>query len=315
MRLTKNSAKNNKKIISRVDIKIGFSCNNLCKFCIQGDKRNFIAAKPEKEIRNNLKQSFKEGISQVVFTGGEPTLHPRFLDLVEFAQKIGYKNIQIQTNGRRFAYLDFCKETINAGVNEFALSIHGHNAKIHDFLTSSPGSFNQVVQAVKNLKALNQRVITNTVITTVNYKYLPKIAKLLVDLNINQLQLAFIHISDAILKNKKWIIPRKKQVAPYVKKGLDVGIEAGISVMTEAIPPCLLKEYEKYISDLVIPYSKVYDAGFIMKDFTDYRINITKARGPNCPKCVYFSICEGPWKEYPELFGWKEFKPVMKKHV
>jgi len=149
-----------------MDIKIGFRCNNHCKFCIQGNKRDIIPAKPEEEIREDLEQSLHQGIREVVFTGGEPTLHPRLLNLIRFAKGLGYKQIQIQTNGRLFAYLDFCKEATSAGVNEFGVSIHGHFAKIHDFLTSVPGSFNQVIQGIKNLKSLNQKIITNTVITT-----------------------------------------------------------------------------------------------------------------------------------------------------
>jgi hypothetical protein len=37
-------------------------------------------------------------------------------------------------------------------------------------------------------------------------------------------------------------------VIPFLKKGLKIGLEAGINVMVEAIPPCFLKGYEKYES-------------------------------------------------------------------
>ena len=32
----------------------------------------------------------------------------------------------------------------------------------------------------------------------------------------------------------------------------------------------------------------------------------------NCIKCKYNKICEGPWKKYPEIYGWDEFKPIIK---
>jgi len=97
-----------------------------------------------------------------------------------------------------------------------------------------------------------------------------------------------------------------------VKKGLNVGINAGVKVMTEAIPYCFMEGYEEYIAEKVIPESDVFDAGFEVKDYSKYRKNQGKAKGPNCPKCKYYKICEGPWREYPQIFGWDEFKPVKK---
>lgn len=298
--------------MERADIKIGFGCNNHCQFCVQGDKRNFCVAKSKKEIYESLKDSFDQGKREVVFTGGEPSLHPNFFDLVKHARKIGFKEVQIQTNGRLFAYHDFCLKTIKAGATQFAPALHGPNSKIHDSLTCAKGSFNQTVQGIKNLKKLNQYVLTNTVITSVNAEYLPKLTNLLVDLDVDQFQLAFIHAGGTAYKNKDWIIPKKSEIMKYIKKALDIGIKARKRVMTEAIPYCLMEGYEDYIAEKIIPPSVVYDAGFVVNDYHKYRKDKGKIKGPNCPKCKYFKVCEGPWKEYPEIYGWDEFKPVIK---
>jgi MoaA/NifB/PqqE/SkfB family radical SAM enzyme len=296
--------------MERVDIKIGFRCNNRCKFCVQGDKRNLLPAKDLEEIKKDLKEAFKKGKREAVLTGGEPTLHPDFLEIVKSAKSIGFKEVQIQTNGRLFAYYDFCVKTIEAGATQFSPAIHGPNAEIHDFLTSAKGSFEQTIQGIKNLKKLNQYILTNTVVTTKNYKYLPEIARLLVDLGVNQFQFAFIHLGGRAYENRDWIAPKKTEALPYIKKGLDIGIKAGKKVTTEAIPYCLMKGYEDYIAERIIPEGMVYDIDFTLDDYGAYRRNKGKAKGPDCPQCRYFKICEGPWKEYPELFGWKEFKPV-----
>lgn len=297
--------------MKRVDLKIGFLCNNRCKFCVQGDKRDFCAFKDEKEIKENLEETYREGKREVVFTGGEPTLHPRFLDLVKYAKQLGFEEIQIQTNGRLLSYYDFCVKTVKAGATQFSPAVHGPNAKIHDFLTSSPGSFEQTIQGIKNLRKLNQYILTNTVVTTRNYRFLPEIARLLVKLEVDQFQFAFIHLGGRAFENRDWIIPKKTEAMPYIKKGLDIGIKAGKKVTTEAIPYCLMKGYENYIAEKIIPDAKVYDAGFVVEDYTDYRREKGKAKGPNCFRCKYDKVCEGPWKEYPELFGWEEFKPVL----
>ncbi len=299
----------------RIDLKIGFQCNNHCIFCVQGNKRETSPNKSDKEVKDILRKEVKyhEG---VVFTGGEPTVRKELVEWVRYAKKIGYKKIQIQTNGRMFAYKNFCERIIVAGANEFAPALHGSNAKIHDSLTQATGSFNQAVQGIKNLKTLGQYVLTNTVITKLNYKDLPKLAKLLVSLRVNQFQFAFIHINQIIARNPdliKKIIPRHSTAGPYVKKGLDVGIKAGINVMTEAIPYCFMKGYEQYIAEEIIPDTAVFDNNLEIDDYGYYRKNQGKSKGPNCPTCKYYNVCEGPWREYPEIFGWKEFKPISNK--
>lgn len=294
----------------RVDIKVGFTCNNHCKFCVQGNRCDIFSDKTTAEIKYILQDCYFEGIESVVFTGGEPTIREDIVELVKFARSLGFKVIQIQTNGRMFSYLDFCKKIIDAGITEFSPAVHGHNSRIHDFLTSSNGSFKQTTQGIKNLKKLSQHVLTNTVITSYNYKYLPETAKLLVDLGVDQFQFAFIHIVGTAAINADWVVPRKKEIMFYVKKGLDIGIKAGIRVMTEAIPYCFMHGYEDYVAEKSIPDTKVYDFDLIVEDFTKSRRKEGKCKIQTCFSCRYNNICEGPWKEYPELFGWREFVPI-----
>jgi len=303
--------------MQRVDIKVGFQCNNYCRFCVQGKKREEYSDKTTKEIKKILKEARKKH-EALVFTGGEPTIRKDLPDLVKHAKELDFKIIQIQTNGRMFAYKKFCEDLIKKGANEFALALHGHTPKLHDSLTTVPGSFKQTTTGIKNLKSLGQRILMNTVITKPNYRYLPQIAKLLVSLGVDQFQFAFIHINHILLESKKLIgeiVPRKSKIMPYVKKGLQVGIDAGVGVMTEAIPYCFMKGYEDYIAEKGIPNGSVYDAEWSIEDYGEYRRTEGKLKGPNCSKCKYFKICEGPWKEYPHIFGWEEFKPVKIKNT
>lgn len=297
----------------RLDLKVGFQCNNRCLFCIQGDKRNFCPNKTDTEIRQILLQRRKTN-SSIVFTGGEPTVRKELVSWVAYAKVLGYDPIQIQSNGRMFSYLDYCRALIRAGANEFSPAIHGSTAKIHDFLTQVPGSFKQTVQGIKNLRKLNQYIITNTVVTKINYRDLPRLAELLVNLQVDQFQFAFMHISSKIKDDKKLldlVVPRYSEVTPYIKKGLEIGHKAGIRVMAEAMPYCFMKGYEQFISEQYIPQSSVIDNDIELDKYEVWRKNKGKARGPSCQQCKRNTICEGPWKEYPEIFGWDEFKTII----
>lgn len=297
----------------RVDLKVGFRCNNFCQFCVQGDKRERLPAKEAEELYASLEEGRAEGATAVVITGGEPTLHKNIVAIAKRARDLGYTLIQVQSNGRAFCYEDFCRRMIDAGVNEFGPSLHGSTAKVHDYLTGAPGSFMQTVTGMRTLKKLGQRVITNSVITKANYQDLPDLARLLVALGVDQFQFAFMHMSGRAGENKRWLTARKAVIEPYVKKALDVGIKAGKTVMTEAIPYCRLSGYEKFVAERIIPDTRIYDADCVIPDYTRTRVDEGKSRGPRCVECDWHDSCEGPWREYPELFGWDEFEPVKKK--
>jgi len=295
--------------MKRADIKVGFSCNNRCRFCVQGNKREIYPDKTTQEVKEALRKAKKENCQGVVFTGGEPTIRKDFLELVRYASNLKFKIIQIQTNGRMFAYKEFCKKTILAGANEFSPALHGHIPQLHDYLTTVKGSFSQTVRGIKNLKSLGVAVVTNTVITKSNYRHLPEIAKLLVKLGVDQFQFAFPHALGRAEENFDSIVPRKSLVEPFVKEGLDIGRKAGKRVMTEAIPLCFMKGYEDYIAEKIIPDTTVFERDQII-NFTKARKEEGKTKAESCKRCKYFKICEGPWREYPEHFGWEEFKPV-----
>ncbi|MDD3940223.1 MAG: radical SAM protein [Candidatus Pacebacteria bacterium] len=298
--------------MKRLDIKTSFQCNNRCKFCIQGNKRLNRETKTTQEIKQILRDN-SENFKEVVFTGGEVTIRADILELVKFAKKCGYVVVQIQSNGRMFSYFDFCQRIIDAGATEFAPAIHGSTAQVHDSLTCVEGSFDQTLQGIYNLKKLKQLVITNSVITKSNYKDLINLAKILIEAQVNSYQLAFMHINPIIQSNLDLIneiVPRYKDIKFYVEKALQLGIDAGIKSRVEAFPFCTLsEEYRDHISENYIP-----DTFFIedkeLKDFKKLKQAGAKITGANCQDCKFYGKCEGPWRDYPNIFGFDEFIPI-----
>jgi MoaA/NifB/PqqE/SkfB family radical SAM enzyme len=210
-----------------------------------------------------------------------------------------------------FSSLEFCKKTLEAGATEFSPAIHGYCAKQHDSLTRAEGSFNQAIKGIKNLKSLGAEILTNTVVVNANYKNCFEIAKLLVELDVGQFQFAFVHPMGNALKNFDELVPKMSIAAPYIHKGLQVGIDAGKKVMTEAIPYCLMGKYCDYIAEKVIPETEVRGKEFQNTNkFSEQRQKEGKAKFPQCEECIYNHQCEGPWKEYPERMGNSEFKAI-----
>lgn len=293
--------------MKRIDIKITYKCNNRCIFCVQGDAKRSCKDRSTSQISAILEQSRRE-CEEVVFTGGDPAIRPDLLELVSCAKKLKYF-IQIQTNGRMFAYKGFCADIIGAGADIFGISVHGHTPQLHDRLTRAPGSFAQTMAGIRNLLSFNRPVMTNTVINKYNYRFLPLIAAHLISSGVVQYQFAFPHIVGCAFKNRKSVIARKTEVISYLRQGLDIGVKSKVSPKTEAIPYCFLRGYERCISENDIPETRVIGTQ-VTESFNSWRKDKGKAKGPACAHCKCFNQCEGPWREYPEIFGWEEFIPI-----
>jgi len=294
----------------RVDVKVWFACNNHCTFCVQWDKRFKYAPRKLKELEEILDKEYDNGAEYVVFTGWEPTVHPDLIDVIKYAKKIWYKQIQIQSNWTNFDDIDYVQELITAWVTEFSPSIHWFNYATHDKQVMTHWAWDRVVRWLINLRKLNQLVIINSVITKTNYKEIPKLAELLIKLWVTQFQFAFVHILWSADKNKRTVVAKKSDVIPYVHKALDLAKKAWIPAFTEAIPYCLMQWYEDAIAEAIMPETAVVDAEYRTESYADYRWNLWKAKREECKKCSKYNICEWPWKEYPEIYGWDEFIPI-----
>jgi len=293
----------------RADIKTGFMCNNNCLFCVQADNK-CKGNRSFEEIKKDLEETRKR-CDGLVLTGGEVTIRKDFFEIIKIAKKLGFKNIMIQTNGRLFCNKKFCEKTIEAGANQFSPAIHGYCSEQHDSLTRAPGSFKQTIQGIKNLKNLGANVVTNTVVVKQNYKDMPKIANLLIKLDVDQFQFAFVHPMGNAWKNFEEVVPNISEAAPYIHEGLLIGIKNEKRVMAEAMPYCLMQGFEAFVAEIFIPKTEVRGKKYQnTNDFTKVRKLYGKAKFPQCKQCKYDNICEGPWREYPTIRGIKEFKPV-----
>jgi len=296
-------------VVRRVDLKVGYKCSNNCLFCVVADKR-VLGDKTTDQIKQELLESYREGKTEVVLTGGEVGIRPDIVDIVAFARQVGFTEIQIQTNGRRFADEAFCKDMIRAGMTTFAPALHGPTAAIHDGLTRARGSWRQTVLGIHNMHRLGIKTFTNTVITKQNYRHLPALARLLIKLGVAQFQLAFVHIQGNAMTYHKKIVPKVSAAAPFIKQALETGFRAGRRVMVEAVPFCLLVPYERCASEFYIPPTQCKEIHQTVANFDIIRKFQAKTKFPTCKPCRWFRQCEGPWIEYPQLFGSKEFQPV-----
>ncbi len=296
--------------MSRADIKVGFACNNHCVFCAQGHKRRDVGFIAAEELRERMKAAFVPGRG-LVLTGGEPTIRRDLVRLVSAARDIGYHPIQIQTNGRMLAYADLVDRLLRAGVTEFSPALHGPNAEVHDALTDAPGAFAQTVAGIENVVRAGAVLVTNTVVVRDNLPYLAETVELLGALGVRRAQLALVHPVGTAGERFDEVAPPMAEAAEAIAAAIRAGRALGVTVMTEAVPACLLPGLEDAVVEEQIPDTTVVDVDGALFGFSAWRAADGKAKGPRCASCVHDARCEGPWREYPEHLGWDDYPPVV----
>jgi MoaA/NifB/PqqE/SkfB family radical SAM enzyme len=184
--MPKSNLKQEKMKFSRIDlakyvtIPVWYGCNNDCLICmLSGLRRDlpFIDFELFKRLVIHTKEKLK--CENLILSGGEMTVFDELEKYSLFAASLGwFKKIQIQTNGRRLSDEKYLKRLIECGINEFFISIHGLEES-HDAMTRKSGSFRETSEGIHNLEAYNVNVLTNTVLTKLNYReVIPLLANL-----------------------------------------------------------------------------------------------------------------------------------------
>lgn len=272
-------------------IRLTRACNNNCVFCLDKEAQDGSCVRLE-EINNNLIQGRKENILRVVLSGGEPTLHPQFIEIIRLAKSLGYQHIQVITNGRVFAYGDFLDSAVKAGVNELTFSIHGHKASLHDKQTQVKGSFRQSLTGLMNaLKMPNLIVNVDVVINKFNVKYLADILEYFINLGISEFDLLQVIPFGLAWDNKDSVFYDIDKSLVYLRKAFELSRKPSLYIWTNRFPAKYLEGYE----DLIQHPVKLYDEIRGRKEIFERFINDGKkidCMGERCRYCFLEGFCK-----------------------
>src|SRR5262249_43154549 len=141
-----------------------------CTFCIVQEGMNNYRGVPFERFVAIVDENLRsQKYDRVVFTGGEVTLEKSLFDFVRLARSSGaFRHVRLQTNGRKIADPAFARELVEAGIDEFFISLHGDTVQLHDAITQRPGSFDELIRGFENLAAHPVRRMTNTVVHRTN---------------------------------------------------------------------------------------------------------------------------------------------------
>jgi hypothetical protein len=148
-------------------------CNMMCNPCFMDANQVGYVHEPTFEDTKAILDravSFKPKRQVIIlFSGGEPTLSPYYLEAVSYARKIGFYRILAATNGIRFAEdIEFCKQAKEAGQHGVYLQFDGVSEEKNKH--RGVGNLFDVKQkAIENLAEVGIKVtLVTTIVNTVN---------------------------------------------------------------------------------------------------------------------------------------------------
>lgn len=127
-------------------------CNFKCPYC-RGSSNHSCGTMDIEVAMKTLDMWLSEGLRNVRFSGGEPTLYKGIERLVDRARSYGVERCAISTNGS--ARLEKYKQLYDAGVNDFSVSLDGGCCSVGETMTGGiRGSFEKTVENIKQLSEI-----------------------------------------------------------------------------------------------------------------------------------------------------------------
>lgn len=211
-------------------------CNLNCRHCYINPEQHGKTRVPLKTIKSWL-DVFSDGdpAPNLIFLGGEPTLHPDLAEAVQHARSKGFSSITIDTNG--FLFHDILNKVGPEEVDFFSFSLDGATRKTNDAIRGQ-GSYDTCIKGIK--KTVSAGFATSLIYTVsrANLAELRLMPALLSDLEIERF---FIQVIG--LRGKA------------SRSGGKDALQVSRSEWLQTIPPLAKKIAAR---DIIVSYPKVY---------------------------------------------------------
>jgi sulfatase maturation enzyme AslB (radical SAM superfamily) len=130
----------------RCEILLTDKCNFNCVYC-RGMREDFSGELSLSDSRKVVEYWVSQKLHNIRFSGGEPTLYKGLVDLVKIAKEGGVERIALSTNGS--ADKSLYDELIDAGVNDFSISLDGACCSVGDKMAGKKKSWNTVIENIR----------------------------------------------------------------------------------------------------------------------------------------------------------------------
>jgi MoaA/NifB/PqqE/SkfB family radical SAM enzyme len=149
---------NIKNSMKKVVFEITSSCNLRCNHCFYQQSNEFITNcfLRKKKAFALIDKFKKSGIKKLVLTGGEPTVHPDFIEIAKYAKK-NIPKATLCTNGV-IENIKLKRAVIDLNFDTYTISIDSCKENNHDEFRGRKGAFKKVISFAKLLNKNNKNL-------------------------------------------------------------------------------------------------------------------------------------------------------------
>ncbi|HWB80415.1 MAG TPA: radical SAM protein [Nannocystaceae bacterium] len=231
-------------------VRLTFDCNDRCVFCLDADTHDG-RIRSRDEVKAQILDGRRKGAERLILSGGEPTIHPDFVDFVRLGRMAGYAKVQTVTNGRMFAYREFLRRAIDAGLGEITFSLHGPDAKIHDALVGVKGAFDEEVAGLQHALDDGRPIVNIDVcVNRANVKHLGEMLRRFIAMGVREFDLLqVIPFGRAFREGKETLFYDLEEARPWLLEAFEYARRPDVHVWLNRFPVEHLEGFEELIQD------------------------------------------------------------------
>lgn len=292
-------------------LRLTTECNSACAHCTVAD----VPASENRTAQQALAEivdARRRGCDELVIMRGEPTLRPELAKLAQAARRIGYRLVQIQTNGRLLCYANYLDRLIHAGVDFFEVALFGATAATHDAISRDDGAFAQTIAGLELLAARPQvgHLVTVAVLAA-NLHELDACAELIARLGLRRVQFNFTRPVEVDGRWRTEVLARLHDAGPAIRAAMARARSLDLIASTEAVPLCQLDPADRAAAETASDFVdvQVVDLHRRHDSFAAHHRQV-RPLAPQCARCSAVDRCPTTWAAYQQLFGTEELTPI-----
>jgi MoaA/NifB/PqqE/SkfB family radical SAM enzyme len=167
-------------------------CNLKCRHCYINPEQHGRDMLPAETVKKWLKALIhEEKETNLIFIGGEPTLHPNLPVLVKAARRMGYASITVDTNG--FFFHRILEKVTPEDLDYFSVGLDGSCEEVNDYVRGK-GSYQKCVAGIQRALAKGFNVSLIYTVSQWNLHDLKNMPDILKALGINRFFIQVIGI-------------------------------------------------------------------------------------------------------------------------
>ena len=264
------------------------------------------------------------GIDRLILSGGEPTCHGQFMEVMEFLSGRQFP-VSLTTTSERFADSAFLRAVLGvfpARRLSVTTALHSFEPAVHDAMTRTPGSFRRWLGGFLALEAAGVSTTLKHLLSRPTIDALPGfVAECYRRFSpATSLYLCGLDFSGMAARNRERVFLSYSEIRDRLQPALDVALErrrAGDArpVWVLDLPLCAVDApYRSFF-----PGDGAASGGPVFYDAPDREAPLLENEMPArraqpqdvCSACLRRAACRGTWSSASECHAASEYRPIL----